>query len=157
MQTDRRLLVIGSNPPITSGARTRSRAEQAADLLGFNTLILANLFSRPTYRSGGISVAGIEESGWNEAKLNLAEGLDKADAVLLAYGITRPGGEARTRHVAQVAWLHEELAIRHLDAWTVGGQPRHPSRWQRFTSRTYPELSFSDALRASFEIREASR
>lgn len=151
---DGTLLVIGSNPPTTSGQRTLARAEQARLVLGFGDFDVANLFSLPTYRSGGVALAGTSASGWMEARPTLSEALDKASAVLLAYGITKPSGTAAKHHVEQVTWLEEQISQRALPVWSVGGAPRHPSRWHRYTYRAYPGIAFPDALVAALGKRE---
>lgn len=144
------LLVVGSNPPAqTSGQRTLARAQQAAAILGFEQAVLANLFALPTYRSGGIVDLGRTPDGWLDARSALFSGLDACDGVLLAYGTQEPSGEARAHHREQVRWLGEQIEDRSLPTWWVGGAPRHPSRWQRYTWRELPGIEFSDALRVA--------
>ena len=151
----RTLLVIGSNPPTTSGQRTLGRVDLARLALGFEHVELRNLFGLPTYRTDGISLAGISEVGWQEARPPLQLALDTAAAVLMAYGTTKPSGAAAQHYVEQVAWIEQQVSDRGLDVWTVGGAPRHPSRWQRYTYRVHPGVPFSDALLASLEVRRA--
>lgn len=144
------LLVVGSNPPAeTSGQRTLARVQQAATILGFEGAVIANLFALPTYRSGGISDLGGTPDGWLDARSALVSGLDACDGVLLAYGTQEPSGEARAHHREQVRWLDEQIEERSLPTWWVGGAPRHPSRWQRYTWRELPGIEFSDALRVA--------
>ncbi|WP_082697851.1 DUF1643 domain-containing protein [Arthrobacter sp. EpRS71] len=150
----RTLLVIGSNPPTTSGQRTLGRAEQARLALGFDSVELENLFGIATYRTGGVSLAGMSGTGWQEARPRLAAALDTADAVLLAYGTSKPSGDAAKHHVEQVAWIEQEISNRRLPVWSVGGEPRHPSRWQRYTYRAHPGVPFFEALRASLVTQE---
>lgn len=150
----RTLLVIGSNPPTTSGQRTLGRAELARQVLGFDHVELVNLFSRPTYRTGGVSLAGMTETGWQEARPLLQAAVARAEAVLMAYGTTKPSGAAAQHHLDQVAWIEELAQQRGLEVWTVGGEPRHPSRWQRYTYRAYPGVPFTEALLASLVIKE---
>jgi hypothetical protein len=66
--------------------------------------------------------------------------------VLLGYGVSRPPGVAGLHFQNQVVWLMEVLANSNLPIYAVGGAPRHPSRWQRWTSRTHPEAPFELAL-----------
>jgi hypothetical protein len=150
----RTLLVVGSNPPTTSGQRTLGRAELARVALGFEHVELENLFSRPTYRTGGVSLAGITDVGWQEARPLLLAALDRAAAVLMAYGTTKPSGAAAQHFAEQVIWIERQASERGLDVWTVGGAPRHPSRWQRYTYREHPGVPFPDALRASLAIQD---
>lgn len=144
------LLVVGSNPPAeTSGQRTLARVQQAATILGFEGAVLANIFALPTYRSGDIADLGSTPGGWLDARSALVSGLDDCDGVLLAYGTQEPSGEARVHHREQVRWLDEQIEERSLPTWWVGGAPRHPSRWQRYTWREHPNLPFAEALRNS--------
>ena len=149
------LLVIGSNPPTTSGQRTLARAEQARLILEFDFCEIVNLFSLPTYRTTGVAVAGICPSGWLEARMDLARALDRASAVLLAYGVTKPAGAAAKHHEAQLVWLENEITRRGLPVWWVGGAPRHPSRWHRYTHRAHPETDFPVALTTALARRAA--
>lgn len=144
------LLVIGSNPPSqTSGARTLARVEMARDVLGFEQVKLVNLFALPSYRSGGLSELGATPQGWLGARPEIEQALGVADVVLLAYGVGEPTGPARAHFREQVAWLNDQITSRDLPTWWVDGAPRHPSRWQRYTWRTYPDLPFPEGLRPS--------
>lgn len=151
------LLGVGSNPPSqTSGQRTVARVHQAATILGFETATIANLFVLPTYRRGGIADLGRTREGWLDARPHLVSGLDDCDGVLLAYGTQEPSGEARTHHRDQVRWLDEKIEDRALPTWWVGGAPRHPSRWQRYTWRELPGIEFREALeRSSCQVPRA--
>ena len=143
------LVAVLANPPLTDGRRTLRRVELAARLLGFPEVGVANLFAVPSRATGAIAELGIEEKGWLEARSPLEGQLATARGVLLAYGASAPTGRARTHFRHQVEWLHHRIAMLNLPAWQVGDGPRHPSRWQRWTHRTYPEVSFADALRHS--------
>lgn len=146
------LLVIGSNPPSeTSGVRTMNRLQQAREILGFDDVRLANLFSLASYRSGGVSELGVDPEGWLSARPLLEKELDDATAVLLGYGTQPPVGPARFHFREQLAWLGAELLALGVPTRWVGGAPRHPSRWQRYTHRTYPDLPYLDALSLSIE------
>lgn len=148
------LLAICSNPPLTtSGERTLARLEQARVLLGFQDVGLVNLFALPTYRTGEVETLGQEPDGWHLARHGIEETLNRADAVLLAYGVSAPAGPAGEHHRNQVAWLDSEVARRQLPAYWVGGAPRHPSRWQRYTFRNYTDLAYADGLRLALTRR----
>lgn len=150
------LLIIGSNPPTTGGQRTLARAEQARKVLDFACYEIANLFSLPTYRTTGVSTSGISPIGWLDARPSLVQALDRASAVVLAYGVSKPSGEAAKHHEAQVKWLDGEITERALPVWWVGGAPRHPSRWHRYTHRAHPEAAFLTALPAALTMRVGS-
>jgi hypothetical protein len=148
------LLAICSNPPLTtSGERTRARVEQARTLLEFQDVRLANLFALPTYRTNDVETLGQGPDGWRRARVAIDEALDSADAVLLAYGVSAPAGLARKHHRDQVDWLDEAVSRRRLPAFWVGGAPRHPSRWQRYTFRQYPGMAYADGLKQALERR----
>lgn len=141
------LLVIGANPPSdTSGARTLARVELARKLLEFDEAVVANLFARPSYRSGGITALGAEPDGWLEARVELERAFSVASGALLAFGVQMPGGAARVHYKAQLKWVEDQIRARNLPVWWFGGAARHPSRWQRYTHRAYPDLAFSEAL-----------
>lgn len=143
------LAVIGSNPSTTSGVRTKNRAQRACSLLGFETFLISNLIDFPTYRSGDISEVAAEGEIWMRSRAALAAAVSEASGVLLAYGVEKPSGPARVHHREQLAWLNQEISARGLQTWAVGGKPRHPSRWQRFTYRSYPGVDFETALAKS--------
>jgi hypothetical protein len=141
-----KLVVILSNPPTTSGLRTLQRVELAKKTLGFDSVSAANLFSIPTYRTGGITQVGAEPDGWIAAREGLADAIGKANAVVLAYGCQEPSGAARQHFRNQLAWMRTEISGSGLATWMIDGRPRHPSRWHRHTHTRYPELSFAEAL-----------
>lgn len=150
------MVVIGCNPPSrTSGQRTLARVEQARVILGFESVLIANLFALPSFRSGGLSELGREPVGWHRARSAMVDALSEANGVLLAYGTQEPSGSAREHFRDQVAWLDHEIETRCLPTWWVGCAPRHPSRWQRYTSRVHPGLSYDEALRESLSRRGA--
>lgn len=149
-ESDARLMVcILANPPLTTGVRTLSRVELAGRQLGVDRVRVANLFALPSRAKGEINSLGSGKEGWLEARPGLAHEVDTADAVLLGYGATAPTGAARRHFKTQVAWLRSTVESRDLPLWWVGDGPRHPSRWQRWTSRAFPELEFEDAVHSA--------
>lgn len=147
----RELLCILANPPLGSGERTRARLGLARDLLGFETLAIRNLFDVPSYTVTDISTLGATPAGWARARQQMESAFSACDGVLLAYGISEPTGEARKYHREQVRWVTERVVASGCQSFQVGDGPRHPSRWQRWTSRYHGELDFSAALEASLE------
>lgn len=107
----------------------------------------ANLFSSPGRSVVEISTQGLSRAAWLAARPALGQVIEWSTDVLLAYGVSEPSGPAREHHREQVAWLLDGIASNGSVAHLVGGRPRHPSRWQRWTSRTHPDLEFVDALR----------
>ena len=140
------LVVIGSNPPTTSGERSLRRVEIAREILGFQTVEVVNLFPLPTHRTNGLSEVGQTKESWDQARSEIRAAVVRASAVLLAYGMRHPTGPARHHHRSQVAWVDELLIAEGIAAWWVGGEPRHPSRWHRHTHRVDPSKAFRDVL-----------
>lgn len=77
--------------------------------------------------------------------------LPLAHNVLLAHGVCMPNGPAKRHFTAQTEWLHHQLDKHGLAPWQVGDGPRHPSRWQRYTSLHHPGASFPEALSLSLQ------
>jgi len=147
-----------SNPPsTTTGDRTRRRVELLQELLDVPEIATANLFSIPTYRTGGIAQAGIEKRGWMEARPAISEAINRCTAVLLAYGGQAPSGPARLHFRDQLAWVQERIDARDLPVWTVGGRSLHPSRWHRHTYAEHPGVEFREALVRSVQALSTGR
>lgn len=125
------------------------RVELAAEILGFTGAEITNLFALPSRATGDIALLGASPEGWLSARQSLAAQIDSADGLLLAYGATAPAGLARMHFHQQVQWVTDLVEARGVEAWYVGDGPRHPSRWQRWTHRVHPGLTFPDALERS--------
>ena len=161
------LLAVLANPPLTtSGQRTRDRVALAAQIIGCPDFEVGNLFPVPSMDVSSIARLGVRPELWSDARDDLVNQLSRADDVLLGWGCTEPAGGARLHHRSQIEWLLTTVESKPIQLWTVGGVPRHPSRWQRYTSRAYPALPFVAALRVSlgaahgigaFENRSASQ
>ena len=143
------LLAVLTNPPLTDGRRTLQRVELAVALLGFDCVVVGNLFAVPSHATGDINALGLSPEGWATARAHLDNHLAACDGALLAFGVSAPSGEAREHFRSQVRWLLERTVAAGLPTWQVGDGPRHPSRWQRWTSRTHPDLAVPEALRTS--------
>lgn len=153
----RELLCILANPPLGSGERTRARLRLARDLLGFESLTIRNLFAVPSLAVTDISMLGATPAGWAQARQQMEPAFSACDGVLLAYGISEPTGAARKYHREQVGWVTERLVASGCQTYQVGDGPRHPSRWQRWTSRHHGDIEFSTALEASLEAVSFAR
>ncbi len=151
----RTLLAVLTNPPLKDGRRTLNRVTLAADLLGFDRVVVGNLFALPSQATGAITDLGVSPHGWATAKSHLIDHLASSDGVLFAFGVTAPSGPARDHFRSRVRWLIERTVSLGLPTWQVGDGPRHPSRWQRWTSRTHPDLVFPEAVRTSLVQVEA--
>ncbi|WP_456507312.1 DUF1643 domain-containing protein [Arthrobacter sp. TE12232] len=155
--SDRRtLLAICSNPPTTTGTRTLNRVNLLAELMGINDVLIGNLCAAPTYRTGELTNVAAHWGPWGEAREQLMAGFEVATDVLLAYGLVEPLGAARRHRRQQLEWLQGQLRTRVITAWTVGGTPRHPSRWQRHTFRQHPGTPFPLALLESVTLADVT-
>lgn len=143
------LLAVLSNPPLTDGRRTLQRVELAVALLGLDRVVVGNLFAVPSHATGDITALGLGPEGWATARSHLADHLAACEGAILAFGVSAPCGEAREHFRSQVRWLRDRTVAAGLPTWQVGDGPRHPSRWQRWTSRAHPDLTFPEALRTS--------
>lgn len=153
-----RLLAILATPPLmTPGERTLARVRMAAEIIGCTSVVVQNLLGIATKDVREIAAVGKASEDWLATRESLETDIAIADSVLLAWGCSEPTGPARHHHRAQVAWIMNALKMRGLPYWTFGGQPRHPSRWQRYTSREHPGSPFSTALAASLQLEQAVR
>jgi hypothetical protein len=140
------LVAVLANPPLTDGKRTVRRVALAAEILGFGGVEITNLFAFASHATGAIGELGVSEEGWSVARPALEASLSAANGILLGYGATSPTGLARVHFRHQVEWLQGRISSRGTRAWHVGDGPRHPSRWQRWTSRAHPDVPFPTAL-----------
>lgn len=141
------LAVLASPPLATTGDRTRARLRLAANLLSYDQIEIVNLIDTATASVIEISTVGADADPWLRARTSIEDAIHRADAVLLGWGQSQPGGSARRHHRRQIEWLGAHVRARAVPAWTVGGTPRHPSRWQRYTHRAFPGVEFGEALR----------
>lgn len=105
----RGLLVVLLNPPTGSGTRTLARVHCAKELLGFEEVAMVNLFGRATPNSRKISCAGADEAPWRQSRPEIQGAVERADEVVLAYGVASPAGPARRHYQEQVSWLESVL------------------------------------------------
>lgn len=147
------LLAILSNPPKTAGTRTINRVRMAQESLNYASFSIANLFGIATQQSRDISTIGVDSAPWLEARAILEAELLNASAILLAHGTGSPSGPAGLHHRNQLAWLQSYISDLGLPVYVFGDGPRHPSRWQRYTSRTYPQDTFSTAIHHSLRLQ----
>lgn len=121
----------------------------AARILGYDQAVITNLFPAPTQSVLHVNAIGIDARLWETGRPAISEALAGATDVLLAYGCQEPTGPARYHFRNQLDWLRVELESRDRVLWSVSTRLRHPSRWQRHTSRHYPGMPFLEALRRS--------
>lgn len=137
---------ILATPPMTSGDRTLARLELAKRILCADGVVTANLLNIPTRDTNQVSSLGKNPASWNQSRAKIEECVFSSQAILLGFGVTRPSGEAGVHFQSQVAWLRELLVEHGAVVYLVGGRPRHPSRWQRWTARAQPGVPFDEAL-----------
>ena len=135
-----------ASPPLTSGARTLGRVKTLARTLDLTSWSVTNLFSLATRSVRDISVLGIDSSAWLAARSDLESEVRRSTDLVLAFGVTRPSGRARSHFLDQLEWLATQIEEVQPTCWSISDSPRHPSRWQRYTHRAYPDLAFEDAL-----------
>ena len=141
-----RLIAILANPPLHPNTITERRISWAADFLRFDSFEIANMFPLASKSVLDIAAIGEDHETWLRGRKSLMSALTRADAVLLGYGCQEPTGKARVHHRDQANWLRNVIRERGLVTWMLGDRPHHPSRWQRHTSRHFPDLPFSEAV-----------
>lgn len=144
------LVAVLMNPPLTPGTTTIKRVQMASRILQCESFEIVNLFPLATKSTLEIADLGKKRETWEASRVPILEACSTAAVVLLAYGVTAPKGIARGLFTEQVGWLHDVLQGMNAPVWTISAMPRHPSRWQRHTSRTYPSVDFQTALENSF-------
>ena len=143
------LSAILANPAVVGGSRTLDRVALLADLLGFERWRVANLLNTESRSVLDFPEACQEAEPWIVAREEMLGAIQESSIVLLAYGVSEPTGRMRFHHRDQVRWLGTQLLDAKKLVVQVGDGPRHPSRWQRWTSRAYPGTEFVEALAAS--------
>jgi hypothetical protein len=135
MSAEQRLLVVLACPPVTTGNRTRNQVQRVSCILGAEQTRLVNLFPLPTQNVGSVAALGADRQVWASARGELRQELEWSTDLLAAWGVTRPVGLAGQHRDEQVSWLIDvSVRMGRASAWTVGGTPRHPSRWHQFVS-----------------------
>lgn len=122
------------NPASGGGSRTVRHLLVAQDVLGCETTEVANLFPVATASMRGIGEVGEDEEPWLLARPAIVDLLLRADQVLLGWGIAPLSGPANRHLRSQIQWVEQQLVDCGSPVWSVGGTPRHPSRWHQFVS-----------------------
>jgi hypothetical protein len=146
----RRLGAVLLNPPTGSGRATHRHLEVAAELLGCDSVQIANLNDAATPSVVELNRTGREWTGWAAARRSLTALVADSDEILVGWGVSGLSGLAARHRTAQTTWLFDRLhAAGRCEIWTVGGEPRHPSRWHQYVSDRHGRASgdtFSDRL-----------
>lgn len=147
----RQLVAVLLNPPSnSSGNRTLRAVERAAVILRCDTYQVVNLFevsSQSVTDLSRVSVAILQSPDRRAVSSRLAS----AHSLLAAWGTTGLSGPLRQSRISRARTVLE-LARQegHSMAWTVGGSPRHPSRWHQYVADKYARTgggSFEERLR----------
>lgn len=130
-----RLVAILLNPPLsTTGIRSLNAVGKAGQLLGYESVEIANLYSEPTSSIAEIGLSDAIE-GWLWARSKLRTALQTGDGLLGGWGVAKLAGLAQKERDRQVAWLRlQAIQAGFNSIWMVGGEPRHPSRWHQYIS-----------------------
>jgi Protein of unknown function (DUF1643) len=131
-----RLLVILAGPPLTTtGQRTLRRLEALSAVMPGYVVTAANLCAAPAADLPALSTAAAEVDTWLHARDAIEDALRECDEFLAAWGLYSLVGGARSHRKEQLAWLaNTARSLGHGHCWTVGGEPRHPSRWHQYVS-----------------------
>lgn len=152
----RNLVAVLHSLPVGTGARTLVRVDTARRVLGLDTFSVANLYPARLASSGQTADdAAVWAAGRHDVAVEMAR-VDSAD-VLLGYGVSLPTGLSRNLHRDQLRWLDALLLASGARAWTFGGRPHHPSRWQRVVYRHRPGATVEETARELLQVRTAPR
>jgi hypothetical protein len=98
----------------------------------------ANLCAAPAADLPDLAAVAADADTWLQSRKNLRTALGDCDEVMAAWGLSDLTGPARRHRQDQLRWLRAAAAgSGHTSVWTVGGGPRHPSRWHQYVSDKY--------------------
>lgn len=138
MSADRHLGAILLSPPLTTGVRTLRAVTAAAEALHCRPVSTANLMLTPTRDIRGVAGAGASVEPWLAARPKIVDTIAVCDVLIFAWGLLRVPGSAGRHHAMQTNWLtRQAMSHGHKTAWTLDGEPRHPSRWHQYVSDKY--------------------
>lgn len=146
------LLAVLLNPPSAStGARSLGAVGRAANVLGYASYQVGNLFSEATPTVVELNLLAVSEGSWSIVRERLSQQLRGSAGVLAGWGVAGASGRFRRIRDERAEWLRREAAsYGHSSIWTVGGEPRHPSRWHQYVADKHgrtPGGSFEERLK----------
>lgn len=144
------LVAILLNPSLGPGRLTLNRVSLGAHLLGHDSFAVVNLFGQATHNSQGIKAHSDISHELEVQREVISSSIAGCDEVLLGYGRSAPPQVLRSYYAEQIQHVQAQVHAKKRDAVSVGGEPWHPSRWQRYTYRAYPGIAFEQALGLSF-------
>ena len=148
-----RLCAVLLNPPLGSSPDTVTvrNAAVASHVLGASEWVIGNLVDRPTRDLPELNEVGVAQEMWVTSRPLLGEEMATADALLFGWGVGGFTLSARSHFQRQVLWVLDEARRMGLTSgWTLGGLPRHPSRWRQYLGpqrNLFDGGSFEDRLR----------
>jgi hypothetical protein len=130
------------NPPLAGGTRTIRHVHIVAQLLQCDDVEIANLFLIATRDLTAISEAGRSGNGWEAARPRLRQVIAECDFLVAGWGVSGPTGEAGVHQRRQLGYVRARAREVGQDCiWTLGGEPRHPSRWHQYVSDRHGRAS----------------
>jgi hypothetical protein len=138
------LLAILCNPPLKDDQEATTswrNVRLLADVLGFETLVIANVIEQPTrssedlrHLSGRIDLVALSFRVELSAK--------DAQMVVGAWGTCPPAGWRKSHWAQLLSAVTDGLtAAGHREVAHVGKSTRHPSRWRQHTSPIHNRYS----------------
>ena len=144
------LVAILLNPKDSSGITTTYRNIQvASQVLKVTSFEIVNLVSLPTKDLPVLNQLASDPNDWISARGDLRRGIKQGDLVLSAWGLGGFSGQSKVNFQDQKSWLRTYLQSIGVDCvLTIGGRPRHPSRWRQYLG---PQRGLYK--QATFELR----
>lgn len=125
------------NPASGAGQATLRHLRTLADALDCGEVAIANLLEIPTKSVVEITQAGASAEVWHWSRPALRKLITTSDQLVLGWGLGG-GFTGPSRHYfkQQVEWVEEQISARtdNLIIWTIGQEPRHPSRWHQYVA-----------------------
>jgi hypothetical protein len=125
----------------------------AQQILGCDSLTVANLVSVPTQNLRELGMIAGDGQVWHESRPQLEEALNGADDVLLAWGLGGIPGSANRHFLDQTAWVRDVLSAKPaVRVWSIQGETRHPSRWHQYVSERHGRTAGGDFMDRLTEV-----
>jgi hypothetical protein len=151
-----RLVAVLLNPvPHERVTLSQRNVATAAEVLRASSWQIANLVTRPTRDLPGLSQAASDEDPWLLSRPALSCAIAEADVLLLGWGLGGLTGPAARHWRSQASWACVEARRHgHRTGLTLGGSPRHPSRWRQYLGPKrglYPPGPWEERLAAALQ------
>ena len=126
------------NPPATSGGRTLRHLGAAGRALGHAHVVVANLCAMPTRDVNELERVATDSRMWHSARPDLERVIMQSDVLIAGWGVKSWSGPSAVHFRDQLNFV--QAVARDAgknEIWTLGGEPRHPSRWHQYVSERY--------------------